>query len=82
MANDDDTVRYTAEEIEAMRARGESRTDHDRLARMTDADIEAQAADEPEFDWANVYPGIPLKITWRNAPSHPQRLCHEYETKA
>jgi uncharacterized protein (DUF4415 family) len=63
MANDDDTVRYTAEEIEAMLARGEDRTDHDRLARMTDADIEAQAADEPEFDWTNVYPGIPPKKT-------------------
>ena len=52
MASDDDTVRYTMAEIKAMLARGEDQTDHERLARMTNADIEAQAADEPEFDWS------------------------------
>ena len=61
MANDEDTGRYTMDDIKAMRARGEDYSDDARLERMTDADIEAQAADEPEFDWSIIYLGIPPK---------------------
>lgn len=63
MASDDETVHYTMDEIKAMLARGEDQTDHERLERMTDADIEAQAADELEFDWSKIYLGIPPKPT-------------------
>ena len=49
MANDEDIRRFTMDDIKAMRARGEDYSEDARLERMTDADIEAQAADEPEF---------------------------------
>jgi uncharacterized protein (DUF4415 family) len=63
MESDNDTVRYTADDLEAKRKRGEGRLDRDRLAQLSDADIEAQAEGEPEFDWANADIGIPPKKT-------------------
>ena len=58
-------VRYSADEIRQMIARGESKTDWARVDAMTDAEIEAQMRDDPDwadlidFDWSNatiVYP--------------------------
>jgi len=63
MESDNDTVRYTADDLEAKRKRGEGRLDRDRLAQLSDADIEAQAEGEPEFNWTNADIGIPPKKT-------------------
>ena len=60
MRKKNDTVRYSAEELEAMRRRGEDRTDVERVRRMPDAEIEAQAREEAEsFDWAKAEIGLP-----------------------
>jgi uncharacterized protein (DUF4415 family) len=57
-------VRYTDDEVSAMIARGESRTDWERAAAMTDEELEASIAADPdeagmEVDWSNVMAGIP-----------------------
>ena len=52
MANDEDIRRYSIEEIRAMRARGESRTDWDRLRTVTEAELEASIASDP--DWKDI----------------------------
>lgn len=44
-------VSYTGKEIEEMIARGESKTDWERVNAMTDEDIERAIADDP--DWAD-----------------------------
>ena len=44
-------VRYTAEEIDEMIARGESKTDWARVDATTDEDIERAIVDDP--DWAD-----------------------------
>ena len=46
-------VHYTAEEIDAMLARGEDRTDWERLRSLTDEEVEASIDfdEEGEFDW-------------------------------
>jgi uncharacterized protein (DUF4415 family) len=53
------TVRHTAKEINAMRRRGEDRTDYARLDAMSTADVEAAAEDEGKFDWTKAQVGIP-----------------------
>lgn len=45
-------VRYSADEIRRMVQNGETRTDVKRLDEITDAEIEAQMRDDP--DWADV----------------------------
>jgi uncharacterized protein (DUF4415 family) len=52
------TVRHTAEELEAMRQRGESRSDWAKAAAMTSEEIEASVASDPDeadmvMDWEN-----------------------------
>ena len=61
MANRERIVRYTAEEIEAMRRRGESRTDWARVDAMTEEELEAAIdfEEEGEFDLSTGQPGIP-----------------------
>lgn len=59
-----DTVRYTAEEIDAMLARGDSRTDWDAVKGMTEAELEASIAADPDdvhdqVDWAQAVKGLP-----------------------
>ena len=46
-------VQYTAAEIDAMLARGEDRTDWERLRKLTDEEVEASIdfEEEGEFDW-------------------------------
>jgi uncharacterized protein (DUF4415 family) len=54
-----DIVRRTAKEIEAMRRRGEDRTDYARLDAMSTAEIEAAAEGEGDFDWTKAQVGVP-----------------------
>jgi uncharacterized protein (DUF4415 family) len=59
-----DTVRYTAEEIDEMLARGESRTDWAAVKAMTKADLEASIVADPDdvhepIDWSRAVKGIP-----------------------
>ena len=58
------TVRYTAEELEEMIARGESQTDWERVRSLTQDEIEAAIASDPDeaemvIDWSNIVIGIP-----------------------
>lgn len=57
--NDENIKRYTVAEIEAMIARGEDRTDWARVNAMTDEDLEASLADDP--DW------VGWKVDWSKA---------------
>ena len=43
-----DTVRYTVEEIDAMLARGDSRSDWARVKGMTEEELEASIAADPD----------------------------------
>ena len=59
-----DTVRYTADEIDAMLARGESRTDWARVKGMTEEELEASIAADPDdvhapVDWKKAVKGLP-----------------------
>ncbi len=59
-----DTVRYTAEEIDAMLARGDSRTDWARVKGMTEEELEASIAADPDdvhapVDWKKAVKGLP-----------------------
>jgi hypothetical protein len=51
---DGNIVSYTVEELEQMRARGESKTDWARVDAMTEAELEAAIASDP--DWADIPP--------------------------
>jgi uncharacterized protein (DUF4415 family) len=57
MANTDRLTQYTAEELDAMIAamiaRGEDKTDWERLRKLTDGEVEASIdfEEEGEFDW-------------------------------
>ncbi len=64
MQRNGDIVRYTAEELEEMRRRGESRTDWAKVDAMTEEELEASIAADPddvheELDWTLAYPGPP-----------------------
>lgn len=52
MANENNIKRYTIEEIRALRGRGEDRTDWNRVNRMTEAELEASIASDP--DWKGI----------------------------
>jgi uncharacterized protein (DUF4415 family) len=54
-------VRYTAEEVEAMRQRGEGRTNYERLDAMTEEELEASIdyEEEGEIDWSTIQVGFP-----------------------
>ena len=59
-----DIVRYTAEEIDARLARGESRTDWARVKAMTEKELEASIAADPDdvhapVDWEKAVKGLP-----------------------
>jgi uncharacterized protein (DUF4415 family) len=58
------TVRYTAEEIDEMLVRGESRTDWAAVEAMTEKELEASIPADPDdvhepIDWARAVKGIP-----------------------
>lgn len=50
MAKDEHIVRYTAEELEAMRARGEDKTDWARVIAKTEEELAADTASDPAWD--------------------------------
>ncbi len=52
MKNASDTRRYSAEELKALRARERSRTDWARVDAMTEADLDAAIAADP--DWKDI----------------------------
>jgi uncharacterized protein (DUF4415 family) len=70
-------VRYTAEELAAMRARGESRTDWARAGSMSDAALAASIAADPdeagmEIDWTTASIAMPERKAVLN-----MRVDHE-----
>jgi len=54
MSDDAFIRRFTADELRAKRARGESRTDHDYLRNLTEEELERSIADDP--DWKDIPP--------------------------
>jgi len=52
MKRNGNIVSYTVEELDEMRARGDSRTDWARVDTMTEAELEAAIASDP--DWADI----------------------------
>jgi uncharacterized protein (DUF4415 family) len=59
-----DITRYTAEEISAMLARGDSRTDWAAVKAMTEDELEGSIAADPEdvhepIDWTHAVEGMP-----------------------
>ena len=52
MTNGDDIRRYTADELRAMRARGESQTDWAAVHAKTEEELERDIANDP--DWAGI----------------------------
>jgi len=57
-------VRHTAEELRRKRERGETQSDWARAAAMTEEELEAAIASDPDeagwvYDWDNVIIGIP-----------------------
>jgi uncharacterized protein (DUF4415 family) len=59
-----DIVRYTAEELDEMRRRGEDRTDWAKLDATTEEELETSIAADPddvhaELDWDNAIMGLP-----------------------
>ncbi len=65
MKRDGDIVSYTAEELRAMIERGEDQTDWARLDAMTEQELEAAIASDP--DWAD----LPRDWFKRARPSYP-----------
>jgi len=64
MRKKDDTVNYTLEEINAMRHRGEDLSDWKRVKAMTEEELEASIAADPddiheELDWSKAFKGLP-----------------------
>ncbi len=64
MAKKEHIARRSAEELQAMRRRGESKSDWARAAAMTEAEIEAAIAADPEeagmaVDWSRASVEIP-----------------------
>lgn len=64
MVRKGDLVRYTAEEIDEMLRRGESRTDWTKVDAMTEEELEASIAADPddvheELDWTKAIRGLP-----------------------
>ena len=59
-----DMVRYSAEQLDAMRRRGESRTDWTKVDAMTEAELEASINFDPDDvheapDWSQAVLGLP-----------------------
>lgn len=61
MENEGCTVRYTADELAAMRQRGEGQTDYAWFDAMTEEELEASIDrdEEGEIDWSTLQVGIP-----------------------
>ncbi len=64
MQKSENIVRYTAEELRQKRERGETQTDWARVDAMTEEELEAAIASDPdeagwEYDWDNIIIGFP-----------------------
>ena len=61
MQNNERIIRYTADEIDAMRQRGEDQIDWARVDALTEEELEASIDhdEEGEIDWSTVQVGIP-----------------------
>jgi uncharacterized protein (DUF4415 family) len=64
MVKKERTARYSTEELQAMRRRGESKSDWARAAAMTEAEVEAAIAADPEeaamsVDWSRASVDMP-----------------------
>src|SRR5262245_24325831 len=64
MRKKNDTVRFSAEQLENMRRRGESHTDWARVDAVTEAELEASIAADPDdvheaLDWNQAVLGLP-----------------------
>ncbi len=61
MRRDGNIVRYTADELDEMIARGETLTDWDKVNSMTDEEIEANAAsdEDADWEWGEAFAGLP-----------------------
>ena len=64
MEKKNDTVRFSAEQLETMRQRGESGTDWARVDAMTETELEASIAADPDDvhdtpDWSQAVLGLP-----------------------
>ncbi len=61
MQNNERIVRYTADEIDDMRRRGEDQTDWARVDAQSEEELEASIDrdEEGEIDWSTVQVGIP-----------------------
>jgi hypothetical protein len=71
MAKKEHIVRHFAEELQAMRRRGESKSDWARAAAMTEAEIEAAIAVDPKeagmtVDWSRASVEMPQPKAVRN----------------
>ena len=71
MAKKGRIVSYTAEEVAALRARGEDRTDWARVDATTPEEVERQIATDPDLavpeDWAErIIPGLPFPLPREN----------------
>ncbi len=65
--SDEHIVRYTADEIAKMRARGESKTNWEKLDALTEDELEEAVASDPDSaippqDWEDAMLGIPETI--------------------
>lgn len=64
MKKKENIVSYSAAELEAMRKRGEDKTDWARLDAMTEQELEASIDDEDDIgsiNWENVVIGMPQR---------------------
>ena len=66
MEKSEDIRRYSADELKGMRSRGEDRTDRARLSAMTEAELEAAIANDPDWkdipsDWYK--DAVPVTVT-------------------
>lgn len=61
MQNDDTIVRYTAEELEALRRQGAGQTNFDAVKALTEAELEASIdqQEEGEVDWTTLTVELP-----------------------
>ena len=61
MQKSDNIVRYTDSELDAMLARGEDRSDLDRVRALTEEELEASIdrEEEGEVDWSSLQVGLP-----------------------
>lgn len=80
MARSNTIVRYSSDDLTAMRARGESRTDWARSAAMTDEALEASIAADPdeagmEFDWTSATTMAPQPDAALNVHVDPDLLA-------